>query len=48
MRRASWLGMLAGADFIKTSTGKVAVNATPPLTDSDSDSAPRGVQPLRA
>lgn len=30
IRRASWLGMLAGADFIKTSTGKVAVNATPP------------------
>ncbi|MGA5353353.1 deoxyribose-phosphate aldolase [Streptomyces thermodiastaticus] len=28
IRRASWLGMLAGADFIKTSTGKVAVNAT--------------------
>ena len=24
--------MLAGADFIKTSTGKVAVNATPPNT----------------
>jgi deoxyribose-phosphate aldolase len=32
IRRASWLGMLAGADFIKTSTGKVAVNATPPNT----------------
>jgi deoxyribose-phosphate aldolase len=32
IRRASWLGMLAGADFIKTSTGKVAVNATPPST----------------
>jgi deoxyribose-phosphate aldolase len=30
--RASWLGMLAGADFIKTSTGKVAVNATPANT----------------
>jgi deoxyribose-phosphate aldolase len=29
IRRASWLAMLAGADFIKTSTGKVAVNATP-------------------
>jgi deoxyribose-phosphate aldolase len=28
IRRASWLAMLAGADFIKTSTGKVAVNAT--------------------
>lgn len=32
IRRACWLGMLAGADFIKTSTGKVAVNATPPNT----------------
>ncbi|MFD3456428.1 deoxyribose-phosphate aldolase [Streptomyces sp. NPDC058691] len=32
IRRASWLGMLAGADFIKTSTGKVAVNATPANT----------------
>ncbi|QKV94513.1 deoxyribose-phosphate aldolase [Streptomyces sp. NA02950] len=32
VRRASWLAMLAGADFIKTSTGKVTVNATPPVT----------------
>lgn len=32
IRRASWLGMIAGADFIKTSTGKVAVNATPSNT----------------
>ncbi|MCX4512839.1 MULTISPECIES: deoxyribose-phosphate aldolase [Streptomyces] len=32
IRRASWLGMMAGADFIKTSTGKVAVNATPANT----------------
>jgi deoxyribose-phosphate aldolase len=32
IRRASWLGMLAGADFIKTSTGKVTVNATPANT----------------
>lgn len=31
VRRASWLAMLAGADFIKTSTGKVGVNATPPV-----------------
>lgn len=30
VRRASWLAMLAGADFIKTSTGKVSVSATPP------------------
>lgn len=29
IRRASWLAMLAGADFIKTSTGKASVNATP-------------------
>jgi len=32
IRRASWLAMLAGADTIKTSTGKVAVNATPANT----------------
>jgi deoxyribose-phosphate aldolase len=32
IRRASWLAMLAGADFIKTSTGKVGVNATLPNT----------------
>ncbi len=31
VRRASWLAMLAGADFIKTSTGKVTVNATTPV-----------------
>jgi deoxyribose-phosphate aldolase len=31
VRRASWLAMLAGADFIKTSTGKVAPAATPPV-----------------
>lgn len=30
VRRASWLAMLAGADFVKTSTGKVGVNATLP------------------
>ncbi|MEV6491072.1 deoxyribose-phosphate aldolase, partial [Actinoplanes sp. NPDC051633] len=32
VRRASWLAMMAGADFIKTSTGKVPVAATPPVT----------------
>ncbi|AXG79921.1 deoxyribose-phosphate aldolase [Streptomyces paludis] len=32
IRRASWLGMIAGADFIKTSTGKVGTNATPANT----------------
>jgi deoxyribose-phosphate aldolase len=30
-RRASWLALLAGGDFIKTSTGKVAPAATPPV-----------------
>ncbi|QGG96057.1 deoxyribose-phosphate aldolase [Actinomarinicola tropica] len=30
VRRASMLAMLAGADFIKTSTGKIGTNATPP------------------
>lgn len=32
VRRASWLAILAGADFIKTSTGKVAPAATLPMT----------------
>ena len=32
VRRASWLAMLSGADFIKTSTGKVAPAATLPVT----------------
>jgi deoxyribose-phosphate aldolase len=31
VRRASWLALLAGADFVKTSTGKAAVSATPPV-----------------
>ena len=31
VKRASWLAMLAGADFIKTSTGKVAPAATAPV-----------------
>jgi deoxyribose-phosphate aldolase len=30
-RRASWLALLAGADFIKTSTGKITPAATPPV-----------------
>jgi deoxyribose-phosphate aldolase len=30
-RRASWLAMLAGADFIKTSTGKISPAATLPV-----------------
>src|SRR5262249_29134975 len=32
VRRAGWLAMLAGADFIKTSTGKVTPAATLPVT----------------
>jgi deoxyribose-phosphate aldolase len=32
IRRASLIAMYAGADFIKTSTGKVTVNATLPIT----------------
>jgi deoxyribose-phosphate aldolase len=32
VRRASWLAMMAGADFVKTSTGKVSPAATPPVT----------------
>ena len=30
--RASWVCMMAGADFIKTSTGKESVNATLPVS----------------
>ena len=30
--KASWVAMMAGSDFIKTSTGKEAVNATLPFT----------------
>jgi deoxyribose-phosphate aldolase len=32
VRRASWLALLAGGDFIKTSTGKVTPAATPPVS----------------
>jgi deoxyribose-phosphate aldolase len=31
VRRASWLALLAGGDFVKTSTGKVFPAATPPV-----------------
>jgi deoxyribose-phosphate aldolase len=31
VRRASWLSLIAGGDFIKTSTGKLTVSATPPV-----------------
>ncbi|PWB96270.1 deoxyribose-phosphate aldolase [Salinibacterium hongtaonis] len=34
VRKASWLSILAGADFIKTSTGKVQPAATLPVTVS--------------
>jgi deoxyribose-phosphate aldolase len=30
--RASWVAMMAGADFIKTSTGKESINATLPVS----------------
>ena len=32
VRRASWLALLAGGDFIKTSTGKLTTSATPPVS----------------
>lgn len=32
VRRVSWLSMLAGSDFIKTSTGKISPAATLPVT----------------
>jgi deoxyribose-phosphate aldolase len=32
VRRAAWLAMLAGGDFVKTSTGKVSPAATLPVT----------------
>jgi deoxyribose-phosphate aldolase len=32
VRRAAWLAMLAGADFVKTSTGKISPAATLPTT----------------
>ncbi len=31
VRRASWLALLAGGDFIKTSTGKISPAAQPPV-----------------
>jgi len=34
MRAAAGLALAAGADFVKTSTGKVAVNATLPATEA--------------
>ncbi len=41
VRRASWLAMLAGADFIKTSTGKVPPAATPAGDAGDAGGGPR-------
>jgi deoxyribose-phosphate aldolase len=32
VRRAAWLAMVAGADFVKTSTGKISPAATLPVT----------------
>ena len=32
VRRAAWLALLAGADFVKTSTGKISPAATLPIT----------------
>ncbi len=32
VRRAAWLAMLGGADFVKTSTGKISPAATLPVT----------------
>ncbi len=32
VRRAAWLAMLSGADFVKTSTGKISPAATLPVT----------------
>ncbi len=42
VRRASWLAILAGADFIKTSTGKVQPAATLPSPSSCSRSCGSG------
>jgi len=41
VRRASWIAMLGGADFIKTSTGKVTVNANASRGTRDARSGPR-------
>ncbi|OQO91197.1 deoxyribose-phosphate aldolase [Saccharomonospora piscinae] len=54
VRRASWLALLAGGDFVKTSTGKVSPAATLPVTHvllqavrdwHDSTGELRGVKP---
>ena len=54
VRRASWLALLAGADFIKTSTGKITPAATLPVTQvmlqavrdfADHTGLQRGVKP---
>jgi deoxyribose-phosphate aldolase len=41
VRRASWLALLAGGDFIKTSTGKVSPAATLPSDPRDAAGGPR-------
>ena len=54
VRRASWLALMAGADFIKTSTGKISPAATLPVTQvmlqavrdlRDATGAQRAVKP---
>ncbi len=54
VRRASWLALLAGADFIKTSTGKISPAATLPVVQvmlqavrdfADRTGERRGVKP---
>jgi deoxyribose-phosphate aldolase len=48
VRRASWLSMLAGGDFIKTSTGKIQPAATLPSRSSCSKRCATGVNsPVR-
>ena len=44
VRRASWLALLAGGDFIKTSTGKISPAATLPVTHGDAAGRPRLVR----
>ena len=39
--KASWVCMMAGSDFIKTSTGKEGVNATIPVVAGDGARDPR-------
>ncbi len=47
VRRASWLSMLAGGDFIKTSTGKISPAATLPGHARHARGRPRLARPHR-